>query len=121
MSKSCCALLVVCASSSANQGTRVCVAVSRMTIGAFAADEAPMLVDRLILDFARLNPGTNVMISLPGEKPSPLFSAEVLMCTPLSFAGAILVAMLRRRLVGVPAGTGNASFGHGGRQWWPAG
>ena len=87
-----------------------------MTIGAFAAVETPMLVDPLILDFARLSPGTNVMISLPGEKPSPLFCAAILMCTPLSFAGAILVATLRRRLVAVPACTVNASFGHGSRQ-----
>ena len=88
-----------------------------MTIGAFAAIEAPMLVDRLIFDFARLSPGTKVMISLPGENPSPLFCAAVLTCTPLSFAGAIFLAMLRRRPVGVPARTVNASFGHGSRQW----
>ena len=88
-----------------------------MTIGAFAAIEAPMLVDPLIFDFVTLSPGTNVMISLPGEKPSPLFCAAVLMCTPLSLAGAILVATLRRRPVGVLACTVNASFGHGSRQW----
>src|SRR5690348_3114364 len=116
MSRSCCALLVVCASSSAKYGTRVCVTVSRMTIGALAVSDAPMFVDGAIFDFARLRPGTYVMICAPGENPSPLFCAAVLTRTPLSFGGATLRTTLSFRPVVVLACTVNASFGHGSKQ-----
>ena len=48
-----------------------------MTTGAFAASDKPMLVEVASFDFARLRFGTYVMISAPGENPSPLFCAAV--------------------------------------------
>ena len=68
------------------------------------------------------SPGTYVMITEPGEKPSPRFCAVVSTCTPLMFVGSSLGEMLSRRPVAVScAATVNASFGHGSRQWCPAG
>ncbi len=80
-----------------------------------------MSVEVAIFDFARLSPGTYVMISDPGENPSPWFCAAVATWTPFLFAGASFDEMASRRPVVVGAAIVKASFGHGNRQWWPAG
>ena len=61
------------------------------------------------------------MITEPGEKPSPKFSAAVLTWTPLTFVGSTVEETFSRRPVVVVAGTVNASFGHGSRQSCPTG
>src|SRR5262249_15751065 len=87
-------------SSSAQYGTRWRVTVSSSTTGAPGARDPPIFVMGGIEVGSRSIPGTNVMISEPGLKPSLRFQSVGSIGTPETFDGSSSPVKCSRRPVG---------------------